>query len=371
MSHISKASKRIIAALLVGLVSLGIYAVYATLVKPSSEPATPRQASQQQNIEIVAQQLDIPWKAVVLPDDAGTVLVTERSGSLKRIGKDAKNYSIPGVTHIGEGGLLGMAVHPQFKENGWIYLYLTSQANGQTTNRVERYRYTAESLAERTVILDDIPGAAIHDGGALAFGPDSKLYVTTGDASNEELPQDTKSLAGKILRLNEDGSIPADNPFGNEVYSYGHRNPQGIAWDTQGRLWATEHGQSSFDELNLIKKGANYGWPLIYGDEARPGMERPVVHSGASDTWAPAGLAYSEGALYFGGLRSRTLFKATLLEGNRVRISEHLNGQYGRLRGVTAYKDQTLIVTTSNRDGRGRPSADDDKIIRVPLASLR
>ncbi len=218
MNHISKAAKRIITALLVGTLSLGVYAVYATQFKPGNAPAGPPKSSQsqQQAGEIVATRLDIPWKVVVLPNDAKTVLVTERSGSLKRVGQDAKTYHVSGVAHIGEGGLLGLAVHPQFDETGWIYLYVTSQVNDQIINRVERYRYAAETLAERTVILDAIPGAAIHDGGALAVGPDAKLYVTTGDANDEELPQDTKSLAGKILRVNDDGSIPADNPFGNE-----------------------------------------------------------------------------------------------------------------------------------------------------------
>jgi glucose/arabinose dehydrogenase len=185
------------------------------------------------------------------------------------------------VHHAGEGGLLGMALHPRFDEHHWIYLYLTTVSDGGAENRVERYTFENDRLSDKKIIIDKIPGANYHDGGRIAFSPDGYLYITTGDAGKSNLAQATDSLAGKILRVHDDGSIPLDNPFHNAVWSYGHRNSQGLAWDDRGRLWATEHGRSGilsgFDELNLIEKGKNYGWPVIQGDESREGMERPIV----------------------------------------------------------------------------------------------
>jgi len=181
------------------------------------------------------------------------------------VDKEKQVIEVEGVEATGEGGLLGLAVHPQFVENQYLYLYLTSKEEGGVVNRVERYRLVENQLEEREVMVVGILGAAYHDGGRMEFGPDGKLYITTGDAGQPNLAQDKESLNGKILRINDDGSVPEDNPFGNQVYSYGHRNPQGLAWDSQERLWATEHGPSGLqtgnDELNLIVKGRNYGWP--------------------------------------------------------------------------------------------------------------
>ena len=209
------------------------------------------------DVEIIAENLKIPWEIAFLPE--GDLLATERPGTLKRIGKEGRVYNIEGVEHIGEGGLLGMALHPQFAENRWIYLYLTTKTGDELKNRVERYYFQNNRLSDKKIIIDGIPGAAYHDGGRIAFGPDGNLYITTGDAGNSQLAQDVNSFAGKILHLKDDGSVPSDNPFGNAVWSYGHRNPQGLAWDDQGRLWATEHGRSGvlsgFDEFNLIEKG--------------------------------------------------------------------------------------------------------------------
>ena len=203
----------------------------------------------------------------------------------------------------------------------------------------------------------------------LAFGPDGYLYVTTGETGQSDLAQDTNSLAGKILRVASDGQIPADNPFSNAVYSYGHRNSQGLAWDDNGQLWATEHGrsglQSGYDELNLITKGANYGWPAIQGDESSPGMVAPVANSGPDETWAPAGLAYWDHSLFFGGLRGSTLYEAKILPGNKLELIGHFRNQLGRIRAVVAGPDGFLYISTSNTDGRGQPKGGDDKILRV------
>ncbi len=319
------------------------------------------------DIEIIADNLQIPWEIAFLPD--GDLLVTERPGTIKRIGKEQKTYIIEGVRHIGEGGLLGMALHPRFSENQWIYLYLTTKNGDGLINRVERYRFAEDNLSEKKIIIDNIPGAAYHDGGRIAFGPDGYLYITTGDAGNPNLAQDVDSLAGKILRLKDDGSVPDDNPFGNAIWSYGHRNSQGLAWDDKGRLWATEHGRSGvlsgLDELNLIKKGKNYGWPSIQGDERKEAMETPIAQSGPDETLAPAGIIFFDGSLFFGGLRGESLYEAKILDDNKISLKSHFRQEFGRIRTVILGPDGYLYITTSNTDGRGDPRSGDDKIIRL------
>jgi len=317
--------------------------------------------------EVIADNLQVPWEVVFLPD--GDLLVTERPGILRRIGKESRVYLIEGVEHVGEGGLLGMALHPHFLKNHWIYIYFTTNSGSGLKNKVERYRLEDDRLSDRKTIVDNIPAAANHNGGRIAFGPDGYLYITTGDAGSSNLAQDKNSLAGKILRLKDDGSIPKDNPFGNAVYSYGHRNPQGLAWDNQGRLWATEHGRSGIlsglDELNLIEKGKNYGWPEIQGDEKKSGMESPIVNSGPDETWAPAGVAYFNGSLFFGGLRGQSLYEAKILDEDKISLKAHFRQEFGRIRAVILGSDGYIYITTSNTDGRGNPKPNDDKIIRI------
>ena len=318
-------------------------------------------------IEIIAEDLEIPWEIKFLPD--GEMLITERGGSLLRIGKDKNVIIIEGVRHIGEGGLLGLAIHPDFISNNWIYLYFTSDISGKIENRVERYKLDLNKnmIEDRKEIISGIPGAAFHDGGRIMFGPDGYLYITTGDATNEELSQDVSSLAGKILRVDQNGNIPPDNPFENAVYSHGHRNSQGIAWDGEGRLWATEHGrsgaQSGLDELNLIEKGRNYGWPVIEGSEAKEQMEPPIIQSGSDKTWAPAGAVFFNGSIFFAGLRGEALYKYDLKEKS---LTEYFKNEFGRLRAV-ALHDNFIYLSTSNKDGRGTIRERDDKIIRISM----
>lgn len=299
------------------------------------------------------------------------ILVTERPGNLILI-KNKKTIPIEGVEHVGEGGLLGLAIHPNFEINHWIYLYLTTRVNGGLINRVERYRLTDNILLQRKVIVHDIGGSSNHDGGRIAFGPDGYLYVTTGDAENPSLAQDTNSLNGKILRVKDDGSIPSDNPFRNAIYSYGHRNSQGLAWDDRGRLWVTEHGRSGFmsgfDELNMIEKGKNYGWPVIQGDEKRKGMIGPVIQSGAVATWAPAGAAYHNGSIFFGGLRGEALYEYKISDKT---FKEYFKGRFGRIRAVFLGPDDYLYLTTSNTDGRGDPKEGDDRLVKINLKLLK
>lgn len=325
---------------------------------------------------IIADNLDIPWDIAFLPD--ATLLVTERPGVLLHINpSDDSRIAIPvSVGARGEGGLLGVLIHPQFSENRYVYLYMSSGGVGQTTNRVVRYTYTENSLTEDKVIIQGIPGATYHDGGRMEFGPDGKLYITTGDATKGAIAQDMSSLGGKILRLNDDGTIPSDNPLNTAVWTSGHRNPQGLAWDNDGNLWETEHGPTGeggrccHDEVNKLVKGGNYGWPTIIGDETKDGMQNPAWHSG-ENTWAPASLVYFDGSLYFGGLIAKGLFEAKIENGVVVSLTKHLDGIYGRIRTIRVGPDNMFYITTSNKDGRGTAGATDDRIIRINPDSLR
>ena len=325
-------------------------------------------SSNNEDIKIVAQKLNIPWEIAFLPN--GDMLITERSGKLLKIGSETKVIKeIEGVKHIGEGGLLGLALHPDFFLNNFIYLYSTTQDSNGITNRVERYKFSNDTLSERKVILEGIKGSRNHDGGRIAFGPDGYLYITTGDAENPNLAQDTNSLNGKILRIKDDGSILSDNPFGNAIYSLGHRNPQGLAWDKDGTLWETKHGpsgiQTGYDEINIITKGANYGWPIIKGDQTKEGFVSPIIQSGSKDTWAPSGMTYWNGSLFFSGLRGATLYEARINNGNRLDLIPHLKQEFGRIRTVILGIDGFLYISTSNKDGRGQEKEGDDRIIKI------
>ena len=337
-------------------------------VPPASAPPAEAQVLEEIPLAVsLAQKLEIPWALDFLPD--GSIVFTERLGRVRLI--DTQEGLLPEplltiseVAHRGEGGLLGIAVHPDFANNHFIYVYYTYQGRQNLANRVVRFRKEDKTLLDKKIIIDNIPGASNHNGGRMKFGPDGLLYITTGDASVSDLAQDRNSLAGKILRLKDDGTIPPGNPFpGSPVYSFGHRNPQGLVWDAQGRLWAMEHGSSATDELNLIEPRNNYGWPIIRGDEQAPGLESPVIHSGR-ETWAPSGLAFFDGSLFFAGLRGQSLYQA-VIENESVTLQRHLNRSFGRLRDVVIGPDNLLYILTSNRDGRGIPTDDDDQIIRI------
>ncbi|HEX9664208.1 MAG TPA: PQQ-dependent sugar dehydrogenase [Patescibacteria group bacterium] len=313
----------------------------------------------------LATNLEIPWALDFLPD--GKILFTERPGRVRLIDPPTglspePILTIAEVAHQGEGGLLGLTVHPNFSQNQFVYVYYTYLNDGQLNNKVVRFQFINDALVNPTVIIENIPGGGNHDGGRIKFGPDGMLYITTGDAGISRLAQEVDSTAGKILRLNDDGSIPADNPFQNSpVYSYGHRNPQGLAWDSQGRLWATEHGSQARDEVNLIEPGKNYGWPNITGDQTAPGFVSPVIDSGAV-TWAPGGAVFAGDIMYYTGLRGQSLYRFKLKSaGPEILFSR----QFGRLRAVELGPDGFLYLLTSNRDGRGLPTTEDDQIIII------
>ncbi|MGI5827674.1 MAG: PQQ-dependent sugar dehydrogenase [Patescibacteria group bacterium] len=364
-------SKTVLLTLVIVLVGIGIFFLYSRgLLSNRNQLGTSGTANSSQETEgvtVVAENLEVPWAIAFLPNQ--DLLVTERPGRVRRVSQDGTVTTvaeIDEVEHVGEGGLLGITLHPDFAENNLLYVYYTYEsAEDQTLNRVVRYGYENTSLSNPQVIVDQIPGASNHNGGRIAFGPDNFLYITTGDAQDPSLAQDTDSLAGKILRVTDEGEPAPGNPYNNAVYSYGHRNPQGLAWDGE-QLWATEHGPNARDELNRIEAGENYGWPEIVEDEQREGMQMAIINSGNS-TWAPSGLAFSDGIFYFSGLRGNALF-AFNPQSNK--LQQYLRNEYGRLREATIGPNGFLYVTTSNRDGRGRPNQGDDKIIRINPNSL-
>lgn len=347
-----------------------------TINNPSRANVSP--ADLKEDFTVFAENLDTPWAIAFLPDNQ--IVFTERPGNLHIVDQSGayvvNPISIEGVLEIGEGGLLGVAVDPDFSANGFIYLYFTYSGapDENTLNRVVRYKLENNAVSNRSVLVDAIPGASNHNGGRIAFGSDKYLYITTGDAQVPSRAQDTKSLAGKILRVTTEGKPAPGNPFGNEVYSYGHRNPQGLAWDADGNLWSTEHGRSGvisgLDEVNLIESGKNYGWPTIEGTETGEGMVTPVINSGATTTWAPAGAAIVKNKLYFAGLRGQSLYEATLNGTSATFDTAHFANQYGRLRAVDVGPDGFLYVSTSNKDGRGSPTSNDDRIFRINTQTL-
>jgi glucose/arabinose dehydrogenase len=316
------------------------------------------------NPQVVASGLTVPWGLDFLPD--GSALVTERaSARVLRVrpgSAPATVTTITGVSPTGEAGLLGLAVSPTFEQDNLVYVYFTSA----TDNRIARFRL--DTPATQRVILSGLAKASIHDGGRIAFGPDGMLYATVGDAGVTSNAQNQQSRNGKILRMRPDGGVPATgNPFPNSlVYSLGHRNPQGLAWDAQGRLYAAEFGQNTWDEVNQIVAGGNYGWPTVEGNSNDTRFRNPIVVWSTAQA-SPSGAAIDGQTLYVAALRGQRLWSVPLNgAGGAGTPSALLQGQYGRLRTVERAPDGSLWVTTSNRDGRGTPAATDDRILRFP-----
>ena len=335
------------------------------------------------NVKVVtvAENLEIPWEIAFAPD--GRIFFTERVGNLRVIENGQLNLEPVAILDVGtvEGGLLGLALDPNFEQNHFLYLYYTYFEFPFTYNKVVRFTEKDNSLLDEFILVDKIPGAAIHDGGRLKFGPDEKLYITTGDAGNSSAAQDLNSLSGKILRINPDGTIPSDNPFADSmIFSYGHRNPQGLDWDpVTGKLVVTEHGSSAHDEINVVESGKNYGWPKIIGGEHDPEFVDPIIHTG-EDTWAPSGATFYDSKnipewtnkYFVATLRGGHLRMLDLnLEENQVISSEALfSNTYGRLRDASIGPDGNLYLLTSNRDGRGAPAENDDRILKIiPIIS--
>lgn len=339
------------------LLPLVVLVVFTANKSEKQTVQTRAQTPAQPTMTVLTSGLQVPWALVFLPN--GDMLVTERPGRVRHVAKNGTLTQQPVLTigdiqAVGEGGLLGMTLHPQFASNNFVYLYYTYNGSAGLSNKVVRYVYTNNQLTNPQVIVENIPGARTHDGGRIKFGPDGFLYITTGDAQNEANSQNTNSLAGKILRVTDLGAPAPGNPFNTSVYSYGHRNPQGITWNGT-TLYATEHGSSATDELNVIESGKNYGWPTIRGDEKQAGLASPIAHSG-TDTWAPSGMAFYNGSIYFAGLRGSALFEVKPAV-TPVQARALFEGQLGRIRDVVVGPDNMLYMTTSN--------SNDDKIVRI------
>ena len=339
----------------------------STPTRPSSSPsksrsATPAPSARPRVIGTIAKGLDVPWGIAFLPD--GSALVTERdSGRVLRVtAKSAREVGQVGETQAaGEAGLLGVAVSPSYARDRRVFLYTTAESD----NRVLRTTFENGRLGRMEPILTGIPKALNHDGGRMVFGPDRMLYVSTGEAGQPELAQDRGSLGGKILRITQDGDPAPGNPDRRSpIWTWGHRNVQGLAFDDNDNLWASEFGQDTFDELNLIEKGRNYGWPDVEGVGREPGLQDPQV-TWSTDEASPSGLAFVGGRLWLGALRGERLWRVEVNGRKAGKEKGFFVGEYGRVRTVVPAPDGNLWVTTSNHDGRGEPAPQDDRILLV------
>lgn len=328
------------------------------------------------NTDVIVDGLNNPWEIVFGPD--GEIYFTERDGRIWKLSEfgDAKVIQTFPKSGAVEGGTLGLALHPEFEKNKKIYVYQTNLELEFYQNKIFSFTVENDVLTDKQIILDDIPGAPWHDGGRIQFGPDEKLYISTGDAISPGLSQDLSSLAGKILRINPDGTIPTDNPFeSSPVFSYGHRNPQGLAWSTNGMFVSSEHGPSGelgygHDEVNIILKGKNYGWPNIVGNSSDENFVNPLIHSGQS-TWAPSGMVFYDsdkisifsGKFLIGTLRGEHLMVVEISDdGSLISTEKFFDGDFGRIRTAQIDHDGNLYLLTAN--------GNNDKIIRISETPL-
>ncbi|MFB7337261.1 PQQ-dependent sugar dehydrogenase [Streptomyces adustus] len=344
----------------------------ASAAGPAAEETPPAKGSVKV-LRTVAEGLKTPWGLAPVPGggllvssrDEGTItLVDEETGKKTELGE------VPGVSPAGEGGLLGIALSPDFASDRMIYAYFTSASD----NRIVRMLYdpakpAGEQLGAPDTVFKGIPKGMIHNGGRIAFGPDRMLYAGTGESGDRGLSQDRKSLGGKILRLTPEGEPAPGNPFPDSpVYSYGHRNVQGLAWDAKQRLFASEFGQDTWDELNAIKPGADYGWPDAEGRSSDPKYRNPVAQWHTDDA-SPSGIAYAQGSVWMAGLKGQRLWRVPLKgTGTSAAPQAFLAGTYGRLRTVVSAGGDKLWLVTSNTDGRGDPKPGDDRILELEVS---
>ncbi|MEV8474806.1 PQQ-dependent sugar dehydrogenase [Streptomyces sp. NPDC051173] len=342
----------------------------------SSAAPSPSAAPAKGSVKVVrtlTTKLTSPWGVAPLP--GGDLLVGSRdTGKIVRVaaedGAQSEVGSVPGVAAAGEGGLLGLALSPGFVTDHLLYAYFTTASD----NRIAQLRYDPGKpdglrLGAPNTIFQGIPKGQIHNGGRIAFGPDGMLYAGTGEGGERGRAQDPGSYGGKILRMTPDGQPAPGNPRpGSVIYSSGHRNVQGLAWDADRRLWASEFGQDTWDELNLVEPGGNYGWPVVEGRAGRPGYRDPVAQWKPSEA-SPSGLAYAKGSLWMAALRGERLWRIPLRGAAPAADPQpFLTGGYGRLRTVVATDDGGLWLTTSNTDGRGEPGDADDRVLRLEVS---
>ncbi|MFC8514879.1 PQQ-dependent sugar dehydrogenase [Streptomyces sp. NPDC057257] len=324
-------------------------------------------------LRTVTTGLNTPWGIAPLPDDSALLVASRDQGTITKVdvktGKKTELGKVSGVSAAGEGGLLGLALSPDYASDHMVYAYFTSASD----NRIVRMLYDAkkpagEQLGAPDTIFKGIPKGYIHNGGRIAFGPDKMLYAGTGESGDRGLAQDKKSLGGKILRMTPEGEPAPGNPFPDSpVYTYGHRNVQGLAWDPEQRLFASEFGQDTWDELNAIKPGDNYGWPDAEGKSSDAKYHNPIAQWHTDDA-SPSGIAYAEGSIWMAGLKGQRLWRIPL-KGTVASAAPQafLEGKYGRLRTVVSAGGDKLWVTTSNTDGRGTPKSGDDRILELEV----
>ncbi|MFH8451945.1 PQQ-dependent sugar dehydrogenase [Streptomyces fungicidicus] len=337
-----------------------------------AEEQTPPAKGSVKVVRTVATGLNSPWGLAPLTD--GDLLVSSRDeATITRVdgktGRKTELGEVPGVSPAGEGGLLGIALSPEYASDHMIYAYFTSASDNRVVRMIYDERKPAgQQLGAPDTVFRGIPKGMIHNGGRIAFGPDRMLYAGTGESGDTGLSQDKESLGGKILRLTPDGEPAPGNPFpGSAVYSYGHRNVQGLAWDGKQRLFASEFGQNTWDELNAIEPGANYGWPEAEGRSDDSAFRNPV-EQWSTDEASPSGIAYAEGSIWMAGLRGERLWRIPL-KGTEASADPQafLEGEYGRLRTVAAAGGDKLWLVTSNTDGRGNPEKGDDRILELEV----
>ncbi len=348
------------------LLKAGLATTAGGLLLPVAESLTaPAEAAAPRVTKVLARDMRTPWGIAFLP--GGNALVGMRdSGRIYRVNK-AGGRRFVGRLQVhsqkaswGEGGLLGLALSPDFSRDRRLYAYISTRSD----NRIVRMRYVDGVLDRPRVVLAGIPTSVHHNGGRLVFHR-GLLFASTGDAESSSLAQNRRSLAGKILRMTPDGAVPSDNPFGNYTWSYGHRNIEGITFDAHGRLWASELGEKKADELNLIRKGHNYGWPRVEGGDGRGGYHDPLA-TWNTDACSPSGVAVAGGRAWLGALRGHALWSVRLDGPNRGRKVRYFHEQFGRIRTVQRAPDGSLWITTSNHDGRpSTPHPNDDRILRV------
>ncbi|MEV7287608.1 PQQ-dependent sugar dehydrogenase [Streptomyces sp. NPDC093252] len=339
---------------------------------PASDAPPPAKGSADV-VRTVAEGLDSPWGVAPVPGDGGLLVSSRDEATISLIdtgtGQRTEVGEVPGVAPAGEGGLMGLALSPDFASDRMIYAYFTSTGD----NRVVRMLYDPEEPAGQQLGAPDtvfrgIPKGLTHNGGRIAFGPDRMLYVATGEAGDTGLSQQRDSLGGKILRMTPEGEPAPGNPFPDStVYTLGHRNVQGLAWDAEQRLFAAEFGQDTWDELNAIEPGANYGWPEVEGEADDSRFRNPLAQWGTDDA-SPSGIAFAEGSIWMAGLGGERLWRIPL-DGTEAAAEPQsfLEGEYGRLRTVVAAGDGRLWVVTSETDGRGSPGEGDDRILEVKV----
>ncbi|MEU5767713.1 PQQ-dependent sugar dehydrogenase [Streptomyces asoensis] len=344
----------------------------AAQTSPAAEETPPAKGTVQV-VRTVAEGLDTPWGLAPLPE-GGLLVASRDGGTITRVdtgtGRKTELGEVPGVSAAGEGGLLGLALSPDYASDRMVYAYVTSASDNRVLRMIyDPARPAGDQLGAPDTVFKGIPKGMIHNGGRIAFGPDRLLYVGTGETGDRGLAQDKKSLGGKILRLTPEGEPAPGNPFPDSaVYSYGHRNVQGLAWDSRQRLFASEFGQDTWDELNAIEPGADYGWPTAEGRSGDSGFRDPIAQWHTDDA-SPSGVAYAQGSIWMAGLKGQRLWRVPL-KGTAASADPQsfLKGEYGRLRTVVAAGGDRLWVTTSNTDGRGDPKKGDDRILELKVS---